>query len=598
MLLSDLNHPDVHLVAPSLAWIAKDAGVEFECYLEAERNGILFARTGSTVVGGFQHQQFNYLNAVYAVKYLLLGDTNLFNSSIAQFGCPVLAQSATPADLYRAALQEAGIKKVDEVLFGPSGFRKVGKESLELGPYLYPDIYFRKALAFRPSATAQAAALARTLSVKRQTGLLLDAGESRVVVAAFPTAQAVDGWNGQDGYELVTTRIAERWKKQAKGIVFGDPAAILSQLPKLCREARIPLYAPKSKLPPSQVLVTAYTEELSAVADKVNQLAIEIGNRVIVGRQTGDGDLFHWSKAGVCIQIMDPNRPPFPIVEAVSHKWHQTGESFLADEPDDATLDRYADEGKMLATLMWHSGEMAHNEAMINLFEVVQFSGIKMGIGVHAARYETAPQLWELLNVTRKKGGVKGYIEPVLHSGGMGVLAEANCPPDLLQQHCRESMSRIRAIAGDEATPRGYYAFMDSDYKTLQTTKPAIYDAIRANGLEYAVSSVTPGRNRIVHKADNFRVLNQSCRVVCAASPFVRITTVEDIKESSGGRPGWMIGTLDAPVISFNQYIWRHGPRFMEIVDHLTKSSSIVNVLPHTIARYARILEKKGLLPA
>ncbi len=418
------------------------------------------------------------------------------------------------------------------------------------------------------------------------------------MTGAFPNVQTVDAWNGQDSYEIVTTRIADRWKSRAKGIVFGDPAAILSQLAKLCREARVPLYAPKRKLPSSEVVVTAYTEELSAVADTVNRLATEIGNPVIVGRQTGDGDLFHWSKAGVCIQIMDPNRPPFPIVETIKHTWHQTGKSFLTDEPDDATLERYAGEGKMLATLLWHSGEMAHNEAMINLFEVVQFSGIKMGIGVHAARYETAPQLWELLNIPREKGGVKGYIEPVLHAGGMGILAEINCPPDLLQKHCHESMSRIRAIAGDEATPRGYYAFMDTDYKTLATVNPAIYDAVRANGLEYAVSSVTPGRNRIVHKAADFRVLNQSCRSICSASPFVRITTVEDIKESAGGRPGWMIGTLDAPVISFNQYIWRHGPRFMEIVDHLTKSSSIVNVLPHTIARYARILEKRGFLPA
>ncbi len=119
----------------------------------------------------------------------------------------------------------------------------------------------------------------------------------------------------------------------------------------------------------------------------------------------------------------------------------KTGKTLFDEEPDDATLEKYAEEGKVLGTLMWHSGEMAHNEAMINLFEVVQFSGIKMGMGVHAARYETAPQLWELINIPRSKGGVKGYIEPVLHSGGMGVLAEINCPPDELKKHCTEALS-------------------------------------------------------------------------------------------------------------------------------------------------------------
>ena len=596
LLLSDLTHPDIHLVVPSLAWIAREAGVEFECYLEAERNGSLFARTGSTVIGGFQHQQFNYLNAVFTVKYFILGDAPLFKSSIAQFGHPVLAESEQPVDLYRAALKEAKLKTASELLFGCGGIRKVPNQSLELGPYLYPDIYFRKALAFNPAATSTAKTLASELGIKRQTTLLLDDKEKQAVAAAFPNSQELDGWNGQDGYQTITTRIAERWKKNAKGIVFADPAAILSQLPKLCREARIPLYAPKDQLQPAQVVVTAYTEEKSAVADTVNRLAAEIGNRVIVGRQTGDGDLFHWSKGGVCMQIMDPNRPPFPIVETIPHIWTKTGKTFLDNEPDDATLERYATEGKVLATLMWHSGEMAHNEAMINLFDLVQFSGIKMGIGAHAARYETAPQLWELLNVPKKKGGVKGFIEPVLHSGGMGVLAEVNCPPDALQQHCQQAMSRIRALAGEEATPRGYYAFMDSDYKTLSNVNPAIYDAIRSSGLEYVVSSVTPGRNRVVHKAGDFRVINQSCRSVTSASPFVRISTVEDLKESNGGRPGWMIGTLDGPVEAFNQYIWRHGHRFMEIVDYLTKNDRVINVLPHTIARYARVLEKKGYI--
>jgi len=598
LLLSDLSHPDIHLVVPSLAWIAREAGVDFECYLEAERNGSLFARTGSTVIGGFQHQQFNYLNALFIVKYFILGDAPLFRSSIGPFGHPVLAESEQSADLYRAALKEAKLKAAGEVLFGCGGIRKVDKQSLELGPYLYPDIYFRKALAFSPNALASATALTREFGIKRQTTLLLDSAEKQTVTAAFPNSEAVDNWNGQDGYEAITTRVAERWKKNAKGIVFADPAAILSQLPKLCREARIPLYAPKVRLSPAEVVVTAYTEEKSSLADTVNRLAAEIGNHVIVGRQTGDGDLFHWSKGGVCIQIMDPNRPPFPIVETIPHIWTKTGKTFLDAEPDDATLERYAGEGKVLGTLMWHSGEMAHNEAMINLFELVQFSGVKMGIGVHAARYETAPQLWELLNVSKKKGGVKGFIEPVLHSGGMGVLAEVNCPPDALQQHCQQAMSRIRALAGDEATPRGYYAFMDSDYKTLSNVNPAIYDAIRANGLEYVVSSVTPGRNRVVYKAGDFRVINQSCRSVAAASPFVRISTVEDLKESNGGRPGWMIGTLDGPVEAFNQYIWRHGHRFMDMVDHLTKNERIVNVLPHTIVRYARILEKKGYIAA
>ncbi len=597
LFLSDITHPDIHLVIPSLAWIAGEAGVEFECYLEAERNGRLFARTGSTVIGGFQHQQFNYLNAVFDVRYIILGEAPLFKSSIALFGHSVLVESDDTVAIYRAALKQANIRKVSEAVFGFAGTKKVKDKTLELGPYLYPEIYFRKALAFPASAVKTAAALLKEVGAGQVGTLFLEGDEKKNVTGQFAGAREIDTLKGDESYDAISLRIAERWKKSAKGIVFGDPAAILSQLPKLCREARIPLYGEKNKLAPAQVVVTAYTEQKSSVADDVIRLAGEIGNKVIVGRQTGDGDLFHWSKGGVCIQIMDPNRPPFPIVETLPHTWTRTGKTLFDEEPDDATLEKYAGEGKVLGTLLWHSGEMAHNEAMINLFEVVQFSGIKMGMGVHAARYETAPQLWELINIPRSKGGVKGYIEPVLHSGGMGVLAEINCPPDELKKHCTEALGRIRKLAGAEATPRGYYAFMDSDYKTLSEVKPKTYQAISANGLEYVVSSVTPGRNRIVHKENNCVVINQSARSICGASPFVRVTTVEDLKESSPVRPGWMIGTLDAPVISFNDYIWRHGPRFMELVDYMTKNNNVINVLPHTIARYARILEQKGFLP-
>jgi hypothetical protein len=52
-----------------------------------------------------------------------------------------------------------------------------------------------------------------------------------------------------------------------------------------------------------------------------------------------------------------------------------------------------------------------------------------------------------------------------------------------------------------------------------------------------------------------------------------------------------------APVIAFDPYIWRHGSRFMAIVDWLL-SDEVINVTPRTIARYARLLKGKGYLPS
>jgi hypothetical protein len=205
--------------------------------------------------------------------------------------------------------------------------------------------------------------------------------------------------------------------------------------------------------------------------------------------------------------------------------------------------------------------------------------------------------MWELLQTPVSAGGVLGQIEPLLHTGGMGIMAEINCPPAFLVKHTKEAMRLIEVIAGKEGLPKGYYAFADTDLQTLTAKKDVIYTAVEECGLDYFLSSVLPGRNQLVH-AGNMVALNQTSRSHCLGSPFVRVTTVEDLKEGAIVlSPGWMLGTLDSPVISFNPYIWRHGTRFMQIADWLMQGGAIVNATPHTVARYARLLYKKGLVP-
>ncbi len=580
LLLCDMAQPDVSLVLPSLAWLVQECGALFESYLEAQRDGRLFARTGSTVLGGAHFGAFNYLCATFEVQPLVLGQTELFDSSLAQFGLPVFARAASPAALYRAILVKTEVQP-QSIVVAPEKVR-VGERELEIGPYLFPDIFWNRALALSDGDEAQD--LAHEMDLPLHTLLSPAKDES-----------AIDFLRADDTYASITRRIAARWEHRAQGVAFGDPAAILSQIPAHCREGRIALFGERRDLPPSEVQVAAYVEQTSEAVEDVAQWTQNTGNRVIVGRQTGDGDIFEWSKSGACIQIVDPNRPAFPVIEVAPQKWTAHNDLF-AGEPDDETLRQYAREGKILTSLLWHSGEVAHNEAMLNLLELCAVTGLKMGIGTHAQRYETCPQGWELLGIARERGGVCGLVEPVLHSGGLGVLAEANCPPDILRKHCEEALRRIRDIAGEAGTPRGYYAFMDSDLATLTEVKTEIFESVAQSGLEYFVSSAMPGRNRVWHQKKGFLAFNQTPRTIHAASPFVRITTLEDLETAPKLRPGWIIGTLDAPVISFNPYIWRRGTRFMQIVDWMT-GSSVINVLPRTIARYARILNEDGFLP-
>ncbi len=539
LLLAAADDPAAPFAAATLGWLAADVGVLFEAYLESAREGSLFAETGSTVLGGGHHGQFNALCARFGVTVFQLGRPQVFASSVTAFGLPVAAQAADVEELYAQAFACADVPLPDLRLTGPA----------ELAPYLYPEIVHRRALGFP--------------------------GRGEPIEAASPLD------------------IARRYAADAAGVAFGDRTAILAQLPRLIREKRVAVHAPRKELPAAEVRFSPYTEETSAAAAEAAELALATGNPVMVGRQTGDGDLFAWSRRGIALQITEPNRPPFPVMAAEPHRW--AADAAPPEEFTDDELHQLAAEGRVLASLVWHSGEVAHNEAMLNLLDLAGATGLKMGVSVHAERYLTCPQQWELIAVDRDRGGLRGLIEPLLHSGGRGVLAEYECPPQALYEHCAAAMETIHDVAG--WAPRGYYAFCDTDLTTMAPARTETYQALERAGLDYVISSASPGRNAVLHAGERLLVLNQSPRSIAQASPFVRITTVEELQENvSHTAPGWVLATMDAPVIAFGPYIWRSGSRFMRIADWFSDTQRRINVLPSTVARYARILRAEGYL--
>lgn len=628
MLLASQKNAQLHLVAPTIAWIADQAGVAFENYFEAHGNGDLFG--SSTVVGGHHHQQFNYLNTLFDIDYILLGPVNVFRSSIEVFRRPVLVESDNLLTIYDSLLAAAGIRKVEGALFAttkpvtlakhkpesgvlfkrpdnrPQGevplndplYRSLAqvappsKGEVELQPYLYPDIYFGKLLGLPADSAAECPALFQKYGIAKTTSLYLRPEEKEKVVAHFPNVTEEDTIRDDDTHASISLRRANRWKSQAKGVVWADSAMMASLYARVCREKRVPFFEREFDNHPA---IGSFRGRMSHAIDAASKFACELGNKVIVGRGVWDGDIIWMSQSGCCIQIMDPRRPVFPILETVYHPWTKTGRSVFDDEPSDGQLERWASEGKVLTSLIWHSGEVAHNEGVVNLLDLAAFRGLKMGIGVHLARYQTMPQFWEQINIPRERGGVKGYIEPVLHSGGMGVMAERYCPAEDLRNHIQTSLAGIQQITGGEAVPKGYYAFLDtsSGYTTQDQPK---WDAAADNGLEYFISSALYGKNRVLCQKGRFTVINQTLAKGKddGFSPFLRFITEAHIAEPSS--PGWLLGAKDTPVVAFTPHVWAEGAtKFMKIVERLTQGNC-VNVTPHVIARYATLLKKKGVL--
>lgn len=593
LLLARADASGIAYAAATLAWAAEADGALFETYWECERDGELFAEAGSTVLGGQHHHQFNYLCATFDVRVLRVGVTAVFDSSIAAFGLPVVAEATDVAGLYAVLRRLDLLPSAAPVVVGPSRVITLREGEFDVRPYLFSEIVFRRAIGLAADDLARA-----DVGDASVTAFLLDEADRRALQASGISVTTGDAVRDGDTPGSVTLRIAERWRSHARGLVFGDPTAVFSQIAAHCRHARLALFEPRKVRPAREVAVSTYTESVSPITGQVADLAVALGDRTIHGRQTGDGDIFEWSKRGVGIQIVDPNRPPFPVVAERPQRWAASADAGSVDPVDDVQLAAWADEGCVLTTALFHSGEVAHNEAMVALLDLAAWSGLRCGVGVHAQRYESCPQLFEMIQVPPSHGGLAGRVEPLLHSGGLGVLAECHCPPDLLAENVREALDRIAAVAGRNALPRGYLAFMDSNLDRLDLVRGDLFAAIEAAGCEYVISSALPGRNRILWRGEGGAVaLNQTPRVVQGSSPFVRATAPEDIDNTTGsGGAGWIVATFDAPVIAFAPYIWREGARFMRVVERLGAGRRI-NVAPSVVARYARLLGDRGLLP-
>ncbi len=150
--------------------------------------------------------------------------------------------------------------------------------------------------------------------------LFLEGDEKKNVTSQFAGAKEIDALKGDESYDAISRVLRNAGRKRQRHCIRRPGCHSFAIAQTMPRGPDSPIWR-KNRLSPAEVVVTAYTEQKSSVADAVIRLANEIGNKVIVGRQTGDGDLFQWSKGGLCIQIMDPNRPPFPIVETLPHTW-------------------------------------------------------------------------------------------------------------------------------------------------------------------------------------------------------------------------------------------------------------------------------------
>lgn len=128
-----------------------------------------------------------------------------------------------------------------------------------------------------------------------------------------------------------------------------------------------------------------------------------------------------------------------------------------------------------------------------------------------------------------------------------------------------------------------------------------VVEAVKGAGLEYMFTKSGFGTPRVRYLDEQFVALNYTTGRWDGWTPFLTINDVSDLESAErkalrASAPGWIAGTVDSCLWTFSGSFWERGSRLLKIARFVAsggKSSRLVNVTPHTIARYARIIERQ-----
>jgi hypothetical protein len=313
--------------------------------------------------------------------------------------------------------------------------------------YLWPEIFHRRALGIEMSAD------------EKQLRTLLDRGVKRILTCGVPVRHqaalrrlgfAVEDLHllePGDDYASLTARIARRWEGRRRGWIAGDPVLASYWLPTACRERRSVIFG----IPQSRVLDMLRDGLRSSVEP------------AILGRQYDDSDFFTLSELGRPLQVVDPGRPPLPVLAAFPPRWSPSVADPASEDPDDDQLLAWAREGRVLVSLVFWTGMIRETENLYALTDLLAISGLQAGIVLTVQSLLYRPSPLDLLSVPRAQGGVFPGVEVLLGSCGTGAAIESLLKPEQLGAHLRIARAELERLEVPRSWwPTGWWATMDA----------------------------------------------------------------------------------------------------------------------------------------
>lgn len=595
LLMCRFAEPTKDLVATTLAWMCREQGIAFDIYYAANRSGGLFSHHGSTLLGGRHHELVGEALARHRTTVVRLGDISVFSSLVHSGADRIvdLPHGTSLPDIYERCADGLGMAFPEAAMAVQTANLPPALEH-GIAQYAFPEAVSRRAVAVPLELPATDVQRLASLGVTSVATVATRGANHEQWHEAGIAVETADELQANDDYFSLTFRIARRHAEEATGIDMCEPFLASSWVPFCVREDRL------------QVSGERMADVTAALAPMVR----ERSERVVYGRwgggaigsATSDEDLFPLFENDIAFQVIEPVRPVVSVLSANPPPLAQPESGPFDAEPSDEELRQWAAKGRILVTLVTHSGELSHDDAISNTIDGSVVAGVKVGIGVHAQRYAFNPASMESVHIPVEEGGALGLCEPVLHSSGVGIIAESLADPNRLATMMREAQERIVALAGERFAPRGVYCYLDARPGAWRTRPEALWRAIADAGFAYVVSSVDQGDSRVLYRDGDFVVLNQCGRSSYPYSPFMRVDRLNHLIDAErrleqSPAPSWMIGVLDIPLYGYSTYLTLTEPRrgvrlgdFFTYIRNRGESGRLVSATPHTIARYARLL--------
>jgi hypothetical protein len=468
LFLARYGYRQKNAVAASLAWMVEERGAYFEVYYDAIRAGRHYgggsagpfgflaagARdlellTGGLVSGGRHIEALVTVLQRFQTTVLCAGEVAFSNTLAAiarDSGAEVrLADEGDLPGLYDQACSalELPLPTTVVVVDGAPTSKLEGIDA-----YMWPEIFQRQALGVEASISDG------ELEALRRRGLsrMLTCGVTSARTQTFRDlgflVEDVPVVEASDGYAEVTARMARRWQSDRRGWILGDPVLASYWLPTACQERRAMIFG----VPQADVL-DLLEQDIGATAGPA-----------VLGRQYEDSDFFTLSRLGQSFQVVDPGRPPLPVIlRGPAPSWSPRTADPRCQDPSDDQLLTYAREGRVLASLVFWTGMIRETENLPLLVDLLALTGLKAGVVLTAQSLAYRPSPLDLLTVPRDQGGVFPNVEVLLGSCGDGAAIESLLTGEQLGRHLEAARRELERLAVPTPwLPEGWWATMDA----------------------------------------------------------------------------------------------------------------------------------------